>query len=751
MKMNGEIERDLSCYRNGGEHLYDELTKLDILIHLQVLRFRNLYSPKVNNDEALPGLCIKDEDVDRVIGKKSKGQEEHSIREAMDQVESIREKVSMKVENSLKQEIYLPFYQLAHLFQLTLFEMDIILVCLAPELDIKYEKLYAYLQDDVTKKSPTVNLILDLLCITLEQRTNARTCFFNQSPLLKYNLIQFNNDNNSQSKPLISRCLKLDDRIVNFLLEQNVIDSALSPAANIIHPEKDWSAVLMNDDLVERLDRLAAEFLKKKEKDSIIFYLTGPYGAGKKLTAEAFCHQIKVPVIIIDTNELLTGHFQLDIEEIIKRLFRETLLQPAAIYLEHFDRLVTDNSREIHLQNLVVRAVEEFSFITFLSGEKSWNPPALLKKHPFIQVEFSIPSFQLRKQLWKISLNGSGLISRRLDIDEISNNFQFTGGQIRDAAAEAQYIAMMRGSFNRDGITMADLYRGCRAQANQNLSKMARKITPHYTWTDIVLPPDKQQQLKEMCNYVKYRFVVYNEWGFDRKISLGKGLNVLFSGPSGTGKTMAAEILSNELGLDFYKIDLSCVVSKYIGETEKNLAGIFKEAETANAVLFFDEADALFGKRSEVKDSHDRYANIEINYLLQKMEEHEGIVIMATNFRKNIDEAFTRRIHFSLDFPFPDEEYRLNIWQKMFPAETPKSPGIDYEFLAKRLEIPGGSIKNIVLNSAFLAADNSRKVNMAHIIRATKREYQKMGKLCSQSDFGKYYHLIVQEPGGVNE
>jgi SpoVK/Ycf46/Vps4 family AAA+-type ATPase len=298
---------------------------------------------------------------------------------------------------------------------------------------------------------------------------------------------------------------------------------------------------------------------------------------------------------------------------------------------------------------------------------------------------------------------------------------------------------------------MVDLYRGCRAQTNQNLSKMAQKITPHYTWPDIVLPPDKLQQLKEMCNYVKYRHVVYNEWGFDRKISLGKGLNVLFSGPSGTGKTMAAEILANELNLDFYKIDLSCVVSKYIGETEKNLAGIFKEAETANAVLFFDEADALFGKRSEVKDSHDRYANIEINYLLQKMEEHEGIVILATNFRKNIDEAFTRRMHFSLEFPFPDEEYRLNIWQKMFPAETPKSPDIDYEFLAKGLEISGGSIKNIALNSAFLAADNSRKVDMAHIIRATKREYQKMGKLCSRSEFGKYYHLVVREPGGANE
>ncbi len=744
MKMGEKKEMNVSYYKHGGEHLYDELEKLDILIHLQVLRFRNLYSPG-GGDDRLPGLCIKDEDVDQVMGKKTKGREEPRIREAMDQVESLQEIISMKVENSLKQGIYLPFYHLAHLFQLTLFEMDTILVCLAPELDIKYEKLYAYLQDDVTKKSPSVNLVLDLLCNTQEERTDARTCFFSQSPLLKYRLVQFNGD--SPSKPLISRCLKLEDRIVNFLLEQNVMDPALYPAANIIHPQKDWSSVLMKDGLIESLDRLAEEFLKKKEKENIIFYLEGPYGVGKKLTAEAFCSQVKVPLIIVDTNGLLTSNFQIDIEEIVNRLFRETLLQPAAIYIEHFDRLVTDNSREIHLQNLVIRAVEEFSFVTFLSGETSWNPPAMLKKHPFIKVEFSIPSFQLRKQLWKISLNGSGLAWPDADIDKIANSFQFTGGQIRDAAAEARYIAMMRGSFNEDGITMADLNRACRAQTNQNLSKMAQKITPHFTWPDIVLPPDKLQQLKEMCNYVRYRHVVYHDWGFDRKISLGKGLNILFSGPSGTGKTMAAEIIANELNLDFYKIDLSCVVSKYIGETEKNLAGIFKEAETANAVLFFDEADALFGKRSEVKDSHDRYANIEINYLLQKMEEHIGIVILATNFRKNIDEAFTRRMHFTLDFPFPDRKYRLDIWHKIFPEETPKCNDIDYEFMAKRFKISGGNIKNIALQSAFLAADNSKKIDMNHIIQATKREYQKMGKLCTQAEFGKYYHSVMSESG----
>jgi SpoVK/Ycf46/Vps4 family AAA+-type ATPase len=207
---------------------------------------------------------------------------------------------------------------------------------------------------------------------------------------------------------------------------------------------------------------------------------------------------------------------------------------------------------------------------------------------------------------------------------------------------------------------------------------------------------------------------------------------VLFSGPPGTGKTMAAEVMAHELQLDLYKIDLSGVVSKYIGETEKNLAGIFNEAETANAILFFDEADALFGKRTEVTDAHDRYANIETSFLLQKMEEYEGVVILATNFLKNMDEAFMRRIRFILEFPFPDEESRFRIWKTHFPEEAPLSPEIDYEFLAKKLQVAGGNIRNIVLNAAFIAARNGGIIEMNHILSGAKREFEKIGKLWNE-------------------
>jgi SpoVK/Ycf46/Vps4 family AAA+-type ATPase len=291
-------------------------------------------------------------------------------------------------------------------------------------------------------------------------------------------------------------------------------------------------------------------------------------------------------------------------------------------------------------------------------------------------------------------------------------------------------------------LRVADLFAAAREQSGQDLAALARRIEPKYTWHDIVLPADPLAQLREICNQAKLRHLVYGTWGFDRKLSLGKDLNVLFSGPSGTGKTMAAEIIAHELELDLYKIDLSRVVSKYIGDTEKNLDRIFTAAESANAVLLFDEADTVFGKRSQVRDAHDRYANIEIGYLLQRMEEYEGTAILSTNTPANMDAAFIRRLKFHVEFPFPTEDDRRQIWQRHVPAEVPRSDDIDFGFLARQFNLAGGSIRNIVLNAAFLAAANDDVVCMRYMILATRREFQKMGMACSESDFGPYFELL---------
>ena len=253
-------------------------------------------------------------------------------------------------------------------------------------------------------------------------------------------------------------------------------------------------------------------------------------------------------------------------------------------------------------------------------------------------------------------------------------------------------------------ISFEDLSKACRRLSNQKLGSIAKKVESQYTWSDIMLPSETIEQLEQICNHVKYKNIVYGKWGFERKSSRGNGLNIIFSGHSGTGKTMAAEIIANELKLDLYKIDLSLVISKYIGETEKNLGQVFNEAEERNAILFFDEADALFGKRSDVKDAHDRYANTEINYLLQKMEDYTGISILATNLKKNIDDAFLRRLNFLVDFPAPDETLRYKIWKKIFADDVPLGEDIDFEYLSKQFSITGGNMRNIAVNSAFLAS-----------------------------------------------
>jgi SpoVK/Ycf46/Vps4 family AAA+-type ATPase len=286
--------------------------------------------------------------------------------------------------------------------------------------------------------------------------------------------------------------------------------------------------------------------------------------------------------------------------------------------------------------------------------------------------------------------------------------------------------------------TLSDLFAAARSQCGHDFATLAKKIEPVYRWKDIVLPDDTLAQLREVCQRVAHRHRVLDEWGFDRKLSAGKGINALFAGPSGTGKTMAAEVIANELGLDLYRIDLSQVVSKYIGETEKNLDRIFTAAENANAIPFFDEADALFGKRSEVRDSHDRYANIEISYLLQKMEQYEGLAILATNLRQNLDESIVRRLAFTVQFPFPDETHRRRIWAGIWPTEAPLSDEIDLDFLARQFKLSGGNIKNIALAAAFLAAEDGGEITMAHLIRATRREYQKLGKPLTEVELGPF-------------
>jgi SpoVK/Ycf46/Vps4 family AAA+-type ATPase len=313
---------------------------------------------------------------------------------------------------------------------------------------------------------------------------------------------------------------------------------------------------------------------------------------------------------------------------------------------------------------------------------------------------------------------------------------------INAVTAEARSRAELRGASE---IELADVQAAARTIATPPLEGLARHIEPRYGWEDIVLPPDGFAQLREMCARARHQMTVLEQWGYGRKHARRRGTTALFAGPPGTGKTMAAEIVAGALGLDLYRIDLSAVVSKYIGETEKNLERIFRAADQGDAVLLFDEADAIFGKRSEVRDARDRYANVEVAYLLQRLEVYEGLAVLTTNLRGNIDEAFVRRLDCVLEFPLPEEAERLQIWQRAVPHEAPMGDDVDLAFLARKFKLAGGHIRNIALTAAFLAAEDRSPIGMKHFARATRREYQKLGKLIAESDFEQHYSLLKDD------
>jgi hypothetical protein len=349
-------------------------------------------------------------------------------------------------------------------------------------------------------------------------------------------------------------------------------------------------------------------------------------------------------------------------------------------------------------------------------------------------VPFPAPAVTTRKLSWQRALTAAGVGVEDDVVDTLSEQFRLDAARIGEAVLSVRNRAEWTGST----ATATDLFAAARAQSGHDLAALARKTRRTYRWDDLILPPDSLDQLRDMRDRVAHRHRVLGDWGFDRVLALNKGICALFAGASGTGKTMAADVIAGELGLDLYKIDLASVVSKYIGETEKNLARIFDAAESANAILFFDEAEALFGKRSEVRDAHDRYANIEIAYLLQKIEQYDGISILATNLRQNLDAAFLRRLHFIIEFPMPDVAHRERMWRSFLPLEAPVDDPLDFAFLARQLPLSGGNIRNIVVAAAYQASANGGRIGMPHLVRAAWREHQKIGRTLSRSDVGVY-------------
>ncbi|MCM8598989.1 MAG: ATP-binding protein [Candidatus Accumulibacter sp.] len=636
--------------------------------------------------------------------------------------------------------------RLQRTFALDAFDLDLLLIALAPELDLRYQRLYAYLQDDVTRRRPSVDLVFNLLCRSAVDKIAMRTRLAATAPLRRHGLITLFADAQQLPPPLLAEYLQLDPLLTAYLLGEEVFDPARLPFCELIAGAATWSdAWPVADEIRRALPGVLAGTCAGGRPPSLPrfprVHLRGSRGIGKRQVAAAIAGQLRTPLLVADL-----AHFPeppAEFAAFVGTLLRTALLTGATLYLTGADRLLGDPGFAAWA---VLRArLAAHAGAVVLAGTQAWTASGEAGE-AFYEVVLPALTDVQRLACWRARLAAAAIALPADEVESLAGRFRLTPEEIAATIAAATHRARWR-SAAQDGapasgaadarVSSEDLLASARAQSGHLLRDLAREVSPRYRWEDIVLPADQFAQLQEICQQARHRHLVYGRWGFARKIAHGRGLNVLFSGPPGTGKTMAADILANDLYLPLYQIDLSQVVSKYIGETEKNLERIFSAAQSANAILFFDEADALFGKRSEVRDAHDRYANIEVGYLLQKMEEYEGVAILATNLRSHMDEAFVRRMQAIVEFPFPDETHRRRIWECLFPQEAPLADDVDFALLAREVKLAGGNIKNIGLAAAFYAAADGRAIAMDDLLRAVRREHQKLGRTWSEPAVGR--------------
>lgn len=600
-------------------------------------------------------------------------------------------------------------------YQLCAFDLDILLIAIAPEIDTRYERLYAYLQDDVTRRRPAVDLVLHLLCGSAAERIERRAHFAPDAPLLTHGLIELNGD----ASGLLARTLRVDEQVVSHLFEQPVLVERL---ATFCRPLPTGTAPLLpRHAATAQLIRCAST-----KGTRLLLGLIGARGSGKRTAAATWAGAAAIPLLELDLHALVRA--EMPFSAGIGQSMREAHWRGAALYISGLEAIEA-NSLE---QGILQRALQAFDGVTILAATRDSSLYEALSVDP-VRIG-SLTSVE-REQVWVNVLAFESHALTPQNVALVAERFRLGAGDISRAVTFARSAARARATDGTAGtITIDDLFAGARQQSRRELSALAQRIEPVRTWSDLVLPADQMEQLNEICTRVACSQRVLDEWGFAAKLSHARGCTALFSGPSGTGKTMAAEVLAHALGLDLYRIDLASVVSKYIGETEKNLDVIFAAAQDSNAILFFDEADALFGKRSEVRDSHDRYANLEISYLLQRMEQLDGVAILATNLRANLDDAFVRRLQFAVHFPFPDELSRRRIWEGVWPEPHRLAADVDLAGIAFHLKLSGGNIRNVALAAAFAAAADGGVITNAHILAATRREYQKLGKTLTTAE-----------------
>ncbi|HEY1817883.1 MAG TPA: AAA family ATPase [Kofleriaceae bacterium] len=618
-----------------------------------------------------------------------------------------------------------PLARLRRVFWLEPIDVAIVSILLAPELDHDLERAFAFAIDDFTRKRIDVGFLARLLGVADDAAIDHHGSRFaghdrvlmrldEGAPLRRHAVVALAAI--TEQTPGSMRSIRLADRIVAFLRGHDTVDELVRGSVRVTREPAMLGAVVMAPELVTQIRRALGGVVGAAPR----LLLAGPEGAGRAMVVEALLAERDIGAVRIDLGTIASED---RIGERFAAAIREAALRDAAAILEGGASFKDDVPRALAQAIADAAGGLGVPLVFALSTRPSWLAHLV---PDLIELDVPAPSFRERLELWRRALPPP--VAEAADLETVAARYAFTGATIVRVAHRAETGAKLRDP-HAPKVSLEDLGDAARLTFSHRLGGMAQRIPTGFKWDDLVLPQETLDSVREVVRFARYRPILLEDWGFAAKLPYGRGVSAILAGPPGTGKTMVAQLLANELGFDLYRIDLSQVVNKYIGETEKNLARIFEEAESSHAVLFFDEADSLFAKRTEVRSSNDRYANLEVNYLLQRMETYDGVTLLATNLEQGIDEAFKRRVRFSVMFELPGERERRALWRSMFPAKAPLAAQIDWDMLARQFVMAGGYIKKAALRAALMAAEGNRAVTTADLLEAARLEYREMGRI----------------------
>lgn len=698
------------------EYLEDVLSLLTLRLHREVLVTRALRGD--TRQESFLGLFLSEQDVDAILS------ELHGADApvpdgvgALDlRIEALKDHIAARVARTGRA---LPPQRLSEVFDLGNPEIDLVLYLLAAEVDDRFGRVYGYLHDDVGRKQLSPGLAYRLMEEGPGSLADFRGLLHPSAPLVRERVVVFTDPEGSGRTPLMERPMRIEDRVADFLLGRDDLDPALVGVVERWEGEREEA-------YASAATRVAGAVGGKGGAVALTLHRD----ADADLWVGTLASSLDRSVLSLDWRRLATMD-RTRFRSVVDRAVREARLQGAVLHVHHLEGGEPWQLHEVAgtLRGLVCLSSR---------SEHPWEERGL----EALDVRVPALGREARVRRWTEALaahlpdptsNGVRGAARGL-----ATMYPFTVRDMRDAVRGAPGRAAARDA----GELAGEVAESCKRLASRRMRGAAQKVTTSFGFDDLVLPEATMDLLRELILYERHGPTVLDDWGLGRRFHQGEGSSALFMGPSGTGKTMAASVVANELGLELFRVDLSGVVSKYIGETEKNLDRVFDAASRSRVVLFIDEADALFGKRSEVTDAHDRYANIEVSYLLQRMESYDGIAILATNLGQNMDDAFVRRIRSVIEFPMPQASSRLRLWERLTTSQAPVGDDVDLELLAQRFELSGGHIRNCIVNGALYAAAEDDDVAMEHLMRAVGREYAKMGRPISRDLFGSWYTVV---------